>query len=247
MTNRSFDYANGVVDAQQSLRNFFLSIFLTMGVGLAITGGVSFWIAGNPGMMETLFSLQPVMEDGEQVMRPAMSRWWIAAAGIQLLAVIFLSARLSSLSKIALPIYLGYTALTGVTLAPIIYTYTAASVATTFFVAGGMFFACALFGHVTKINLRPLGTFLFMALVGLLIALVANFFLQSVLMDYLISAAGVMLFAVLTAFDMQRLEEMYEEEGGSSSGLVILGALKLYLDFLNLFLFLLRFLGVRKD
>jgi hypothetical protein len=242
--------ADASLGYDQGLRTYFLNIMLIMGVGLAITGGVSWWISHSEGMMHTLFNLQTYVEDGETKTRPGMSGWFIAASLIQLGMVWRLSWGAGTASRygprVTYGIFFAYAALSGVTIAPVLYAYTDASVATVFFLAAATFGCCALFGHTTKIDLRPLGTFFLMALIGLLLAMVVNIFLRSPAMDFMVSIVGVLLFAALTAFDMQKLEQLYDEMG-TSDGLIVYGALTLYLDFINMFLFLLRLFGARRD
>jgi FtsH-binding integral membrane protein len=147
-------------------------------------------------------------------------------------------------------LFLAYSALSGVTLTPIFYAYTASSIGTTFFVTAGTFATMALYGATTKRDLTGLGSMLMMALVGLVIASIVNIFLGSGLMSLVISAAGVLIFVGLTAYDVQSLTRMAQNVSteDDTHRFAIIGALKLYLDFINLFLFLLRFLGTgRRD
>lgn len=141
-----------------------------------------------------------------------------------------------------------YAALVGIGIAPILLVYTGASVAETFFITAATFGAMSLWGYTTKANLAGMGGFLFMGLIGLVIASVVNMFLQSSQMQWIISVIGVFIFTGLTAYDTQWIKEMYvaNEDGTVAGRKAIIGALKLYLDFLNLFLFLLRFMGNRR-
>jgi FtsH-binding integral membrane protein len=156
-----------------------------------------------------------------------------------------------STSQAATGIFLGYSALNGVTLSTILLYYTASSVAATFFVTAGMFGAMAVYGFVTKKDLSSWGSFLFMGLIGIIIAMVVNIFLASPMISWVISGIGVIIFTGLTAYDVQQITRMGEQgimDGGEAAirkG-AIMGALKLYLDFINLFLMLLRFMGDRR-
>lgn len=143
-----------------------------------------------------------------------------------------------------------YAILNGVTLSAVLLAYTATSVATAFLTTAGMFFVLALFGTVTKKDLSAVGRFAFMALIGLLIASVVNIFFQNSTMSFVISYAGVLIFTCLTAYDAQKIKKLLllhgTEENEETMKIALLGSLTLYLDFINLFLFLLRILGGRK-
>ena len=159
--------------------------------------------------------------------------------------------RLDFSAQAATGLFLAYSVLNGVTLSVILLIYTATSVATTFFIAAGMFAAMAVYGTVTKRDLRGFGSFLFMGLIGMIIASVVNMYLGSSMMSWIISAVGVLVFTGLTAYDVQRISEigasgiMESGEAAIRKG-AIMGALALYLDFINLFLSLLRLLGDRR-
>jgi hypothetical protein len=164
--------------------------------------------------------------------------------------VIYLSARIEKLeAKTATGLFLLYSALNGVTLSLVLMLYTATSVATTFLVTAGMFGSMAIYGYVTKKDLSSLGSFMFMGLIGIIIASLVNIFMQSSMMSWVISGIGVIVFTGLTAYDVQRISQMGVTAMSGSEGamkkMAILGALTLYLDFINLFLMLLRFLGNR--
>ena len=166
--------------------------------------------------------------------------------------VIYLSARIEQMSaSMATNLFLAYSVLNGATISAILLLYTGASVATTFFVAGGMFVSMAAYGTVTKKDLTSMGSFMFMGLVGIVIASVVNIFLGSAMISWVVSAIGVIVFTGLTAYDVQKITRigsggiMGNGETAIRKG-AIMGALALYLDFINLFLALLRFLGDRR-
>jgi len=167
----------------------------------------------------------------------------------ELILVIVLVAAIKKLSSTAAKlIFVLYSLLNGLTISVVLLFYTGASVATTFFVAAVMFGAMALYGFTTKKDLTRFGPMLFMALIGLIVAMIVNFFLKSSVFDLIISFIGVLLFTALTAYDNQYLKKLastFKDEETLSKYSVI-GALKLYLDFINLFLFLLRLLGKRR-
>jgi FtsH-binding integral membrane protein len=163
--------------------------------------------------------------------------------------VFFLSARVDKLAPgTASLLFILYAALTGVTFSVLVLAYTGASIANTFVVTAGMFGALALYGSTTKRSLAGMGQFLFMGLIGLVLASIAGIFWHSEALQFLISVVGVIVFTGLTAWDSQRLRRMaLALPEGQVGSYAIVGALTLYLDFINLFLFLLRFMGNRRD
>lgn len=219
---------NPVIVIQKAMQQ----VYLWMTAGLMVTGAVATSLY-NSGAVK---SLGPMM---------------IVLLLVQIGVVFFLSARINKMAPTTATIlFLAYSALSGVTLTPIFYAYTASSIGTTFFVTAGTFATMALYGATTKRDLTGLGSMLMMALVGLVIASIVNIFLGSGLMSMVISAAGVLIFVGLTAYDVQSLTRMAQNVSteDDTQRFAIIGALKLYLDFINLFLFLLRFLGTgRRD
>lgn len=174
---------------------------------------------------------------------------WIAVFAP--LALVFtLSVGINRLSESTVKaLFWTYAILMGVSLSTILLAYTGVSVARTFFVTAAAFGGLSLWGYTTKRNLSAFGTFLIIGVVGLLIAMVVNMFLRSSTLDLIVSAIGVLLFAGLTAFDTQKIKSVYFDVAGTEfrGKAVVMGALTLYLDFLNLFLFLLRFMGDRRQ
>jgi FtsH-binding integral membrane protein len=153
-------------------------------------------------------------------------------------------------SQVAALLFLGYSLLNGLTLSVIMIAYTQATIYTTFFIAAAMYGALSLFGYTTKKDLSGVGRFMFMGLIGIIIAMVINIFIGSSAIDFIVSVIGVIVFSGLTAYDTQKIKEEYTvmqqgEEIATKSA--IIGALRLYLDFINLFLFLLRLLGGGRD
>lgn len=167
----------------------------------------------------------------------------------EFIIVMVLSARITRMSTAtATLLFFLYAALNGLVLAPIFAVYTDVSIAKTFFITAGTFGAMSIYGYFTKSDLSRIGSILVMALIGLVIALVVNMFLHSSGLDLVISIAGVIIFVGLTAWDTQQIKTMAEQLQSSSTGhLATLGALTLYLDFINLFLYLLRFFGDSRD
>ncbi len=161
--------------------------------------------------------------------------------------VIFLSARITKLSaNAARALFMAYAVSVGATLSTIFLVYTSSSIMRVFFITGSMFLVMAIVGFLTKVDLSKFGALLIMGLVGIIIASVVNIFLGSDSLQMIVSYLGVGIFLGLTAYDVQKIKKLYAEFG-SAGNLAILGALSLYLDFLNLFLFLLRIFGVSKD
>jgi FtsH-binding integral membrane protein len=163
--------------------------------------------------------------------------------------VFFLSFRIAHMSlATAQTVFWGYAGLMGISLAPILLMYTGASVAQVFFVTAATFGAMSLWGYTTKRDLTGFGSFLFMGLIGILIASVVNIFLGSGMVSLVISIIGVLVFTGLTAYDTQQIKESYyvSDDGQLAGKKAVMGALRLYLDFINLFLMLLRLMGDRR-
>jgi FtsH-binding integral membrane protein len=205
-----------------------------MAIGLALTGGVSFYVASSPSLMRLIF--------GNQILFFGLI---IGELGL----VFYLSARVQKIqASTATALFMLYAALNGATLSFIFLAYTSTSIASTFFVCAGTFVACSIYGMVTKRDLTSMGGFMTMGLIGIIIATVINLFIRSSAMTMVISYIGVLVFVGLTAYDTQKLKHMaITQPAGLDAGVVrkgaIIGALTLYLDFINLFLMLLRILG----
>jgi len=219
----------GVADIDVGLRQYMLKVYDYMAGGLVLTGLVAFAVVNVPGVAQVVFPL----------------RWvaFFATLGIAL----FMGFRIHTMrASTAQALFWGYAAMMGVWISPILLMYTGASMAKTFFITAGTFAAMSLYGYTTKRDLSQFGAFLFMGLIGLLLAIVVNLFLHRPAVDFAISILGVLIFTGLTAWDTQRIKEWYAEQDAAEvmTKKAIQGALQLYLDFLNLFLFLLRFLGV---
>jgi FtsH-binding integral membrane protein len=163
--------------------------------------------------------------------------------------VFLISWRINSLApSTAFTLFMVYAAVLGVMLSSVFLTYTGTSITRVFFISAASFGALSLYGYTTKRDLSPIGSFLMMGLIGLVIAVLVNMFLKSTGLDFVISAAGVLIFAGLTAWDTQRIKQMYDpmEDATVVGRKALMGALSLYLNFINLFLFMLRFLGDRR-
>ncbi|HEY4909923.1 MAG TPA: Bax inhibitor-1/YccA family protein [Methylomirabilota bacterium] len=220
--------------AAERVTAFLRAVYGWMFVGLAITAFVAYTIAGSPALIGALVSNHFL---------------FLGLFLAQLGVVFFLSARVNRLAPgTATLLFIIYSALTGVTLSVILLAYTGASIATTFVVTAGMFGALALYGTTTSRSLAGMGQFVFMGLIGLVLASVVGMFWRNAALEFLISVVGVIVFTGLTAWDAQRLRQMATSVPESQlRSYAILGALSLYLNFINLFLFLLRFMGGRRD
>ncbi len=215
---------------------FLARVFNWMAIGLAVTGVLAYFTAQSGLAMAIASS-------------PLMIILILATLGL----VFFLSARIEKIQPgTATGLFLVYSALNGLTLSTIFLAYTRSSIAATFLVTAGMFGAMAVYGMVTKRDLSGMGSFLFMGLIGIVIASVVNIFLHSSSLYWAISVIGVLVFVGLTAYDVQKIKNMGEQgimqqgEAAIRKGAII-GALALYLDFINLFLMLLRFFGGARD
>lgn len=224
-----------VVEQQSEIeRSFLTRTFLWMTLGLMVTAVVSVVVASSATLTQLVFSNPIIL---------------MALLISQLVAVIALSLAISRIPPmIATLIFIGYAALTGLTFSTIFLVYTTSSVASTFVVAAGMFGILSIIGMSTRVDLTGIGTIAFIGLIGIILMSVVNIFLQSDALYWIISVAGVLVFVALIARDAQRLKRMATQtdvntdQGARAS---IMGALQLYLDFINLFLFLLRFMGRR--
>ncbi len=207
-------------------------VYGKMTLGLLLTALISYLVVSSETLLSIMFTNTVTL--------------WIAFAA-ELGLVIFLSARVDKLSTTtATVLFYLYSALNGITLTPILLAYTGTSVAMTFAITAGTFGAMTFAGYITRQDLSKFGSILFMALIGLIICMLVNLFLQSSTMGWLISCAGVLIFVGLTAWDTQAIKRMCAEADPSMAGKVAtMGALTLYLDFINLFLHLLRFFGNR--
>ncbi len=213
---------------------FLSAVYGWMCAGLAITAVTAWYVAASPTIVRAIAANRALF-------------WGLAIA--QLGIVFVLSARVQQLAaSTASLLFVLYSALTGVTLAFVLLAYTGESVAQTFFVTAGMFGGLALYGSTTKRSLGGFGQFLFMGLLGVVLASIVGLFWHSDAFQFVLSLIGVLVFSGLAAYDAQRLKLMaLETPGGQASSYAIVGALALYLDFTNLFLFLLRFTGNRRE
>lgn len=211
-------------------------VYLWMTLALMITGITAAGVANSPNILALIYSSQVVM-------------WGIIIAEFGL--VIYISARLEKLSlSTATTLFALYSILNGVMLSSIFLLYSTAIISKVFFITAGTFGVTALYGYATKKDLSSLGNILFMALIGLVIATVVNVFMKSAMFDLIMSYIGVIIFVGLTAWDSQKIKHMMmvqQDADESAQKLALIGALSLYLDFINLFLYLLRIFGRSND
>ncbi len=216
-------------------QRFMVRVYNWMGAGLGITGVMAFYIANTPTMLNILMG-NPILP--------------IVLIIAQIGLVFWLASRVMQMSvSQATGVFLLYAGLTGITFSTLFVVYTAASITSTFLVTAGTFSAMSFYGYTTKKDLTSLGSFLFMGLIGLIIASLVNMFMQSPMLHWIITYAGVLIFVGLTAYDTQKIKEMNilgNEGTDEDTKEAIRGALTLYLDFINLFLMLLRIMGDRR-
>ncbi len=220
----------------EGLRAHMLRVYNYMGFGLAITGAVAFFFAQWSMSSEAVFNAIYLSPLKWLIMLSPLAFVMVLSFGIQRMS--FATAQLT---------FWAFATVMGMSLSSIFLVYTGASIARVFFITAAMFGAMSLYGYTTRRDLTAMGSFLMMGLFGIIIAMVVNIFLQSSALQFGISVLGVLIFVGLTAYDTQKIKEMYEELDGSEvmGKKAIMGALNLYLDFINLFLMLLRMFGNR--
>ena len=242
---RGFGAAGTAAAIDVGLRAYMIRIYNYMAVGVALTGVVS-WLTFNAATTTNEAGRLVLTSFGQMIYSgPLTIMLFLGTLGI----VFFLSFRIDKLqASTALMLFMGYAALLGLMLSSVFLQYTGVSITRTFFISAASFGALSLYGYTTQRDLSPIGSFLIMGLFGLVIAMLVNLFLKSSGLDFAISAIGVLIFAGLTAWDTQKIKEMYDsnDDGTVSGRKSVMGALTLYLDFINLFLFMLRFLGDRR-
>jgi uncharacterized protein len=231
-----------IVDA--GLRAYFLRIYNLMASGLALTGITALFTAKTPALLSLFYA---VNANGQAVGMSGLG-WLVTLAPIGL--VLWISFGINRLSASAAQmIFWAYSVLMGLSFSSIFLVYTGESIARTFFVTAGTFGAMSLYGYTTKKDLTGMGSFLIMGLWGLIIASLVNLFMHSSGLAFALSVIGVFIFVGLTAYDTQKLKALYYQVGSGGEALAktaILGALNLYLDFINMFIMLLRFMGDRR-
>jgi len=221
-----------VGEYDEGLRKYMLGVYNYMSLAMGITGLVAFFTAQSPALLQTIYGT-PL-------------QWLVMLAPLGF--VMFLSFRVHKMSASAAQItFWLFSAAMGLSLAYIFVAYTGASIARMFFITAGAFAGLSLVGYTTKKDLSAMGSFLFMGLIGIILASVVNIFVASAMIHWIVSIVGVLVFAGLTAYDTQQVKNMYyaADSGEVATKKSIMGALRLYLDFLNMFLFLLQLFGNR--
>jgi FtsH-binding integral membrane protein len=214
------------------INEFIYSVYNWMALGLALTGVIAYFVANSQTMMGLIF--------GNKLVFYGLI---IGELGL----VFTLAAKINTLQRsTAIALYILYAALNGATLSTIFLLYARSTITSTFFICSATFIVSSGYGMLTKRDLTSMGSFLFMGLIGIIIASVVNMFVQSSQMSMIISYIGVLVFVGLTVYDTQRLKQMALSQDANSKG-AILGALTLYLDFINLFLMMLRIVGGGRD
>ena len=238
MNYNDFELKNLSIDDQLAMSSAFpvlmRKVYVWMTLAMVITGFTAYGVATSPGVQQVIFTNQILF-------------WGLIIAEFAL--VIGVSAAINRLSlAMATLMFILYSVINGALLSSIFLIYTASSIATVFFITAGTFATMALIGYTTKTDLSSIGKYLFMALIGLVIATFVNFFIKSSGFDYILSYIGVLIFVGLTAYDSQKIKQMLlqaPDAGEGAQKIALLGALSLYLDFINLFLYLLRIFGRR--
>ncbi|MCW8916388.1 MAG: Bax inhibitor-1/YccA family protein [Magnetovibrio sp.] len=231
------------LEIDQGLRSYMLKVYNYMASGLALTGIVAMFAASYEPLARMFYMIN---ETGHITGMTGLG-WIITFAPLALVFVLSFGINRMS-APAAQGTFWFYSGLMGLSLSYIFFLYTGASITRVFFITAATFAGMSLYGYTTKRDLTGIGSFLIMGLIGLIIASVVNFFLQSSALHFVISAAGVLIFVGLTAYDTQKIKAIYNEMDGKevATKKAIMGALTLYLDFINLFIMLLRLFGERR-
>jgi FtsH-binding integral membrane protein len=237
----SYDFNSGIrtgyrssgVTFDAALRAHMVRVYNHMTAGLVVTGIIAYLVSTSPAMIHAIFGT-PL-------------RYLVIFAPLAFVLVISFGVQRLSLPALTATFY-AYSAAMGLSLSSIFLLYTGGSIAQVFFISASMFLAMSLYGYTTKKDLTAWGSFLMMGLFGIIIAGIVNYFVHSPGISFAVSVIGVIIFVGLTAYDTQRIKETYSESWGAESNgkLAVMGALNLYLDFINLFLMLLRLMGNRR-
>lgn len=232
------DVTVDMAESSTMAKSFVSNVMTYMASALAISGVMAYWFGTNETLIQYLFNPTGTL---------SILGWAVMLAPFGL--VLLMGFGFNKLSSPAmLTIFVIYSVLMGMSLSFIFLAYTASTIYITFFITAGTFATMAFLGYTTSTDLTKMGSILYMALIGLILAMVVNWFMQSSFMDYVISGIGVLIFTGLTAYDMQKIKHIgmvTDAKSEEGTKLALMGALNLYLDFVNLFLFLLRFLGNR--
>lgn len=233
-TNRPLDRTQYVAAFNEGLRTYMQKVFSLMAIALIVSGGIAFFVGNDPQLVQSLF----------------MTNMRYVVIFSPLVVVLIMSFKADSLSLPAVQgLFWLYASLMGLSLGSLVFMYTGTSIARVFFITAGTFGSMALYGYTTKKDLTSWGSFLFMGVIGLVIASLVNIFLQSTMMQLMISVIAVIVFTGLTAYDTQKIKDVYYESDSLevAGKKAYFGALTLYLDFINIFIALLRIFGDRRN
>lgn len=236
MYNKTYNNYSTSVDKSAAFPALMRNVYIWMTMALAVTGLTAAYVSSSPAILQYIFTGNTI---------------WLLALG-ELGLVWYLSARIMKISfSTAGILFVLFSILNGVTLSSIFLVYTMESIALTFYITAGTFGAMSLVGYFTKKDLSTMGRFLVMALIGLIIASIVNLFMQSTMLMWITTYAGVLIFCGLTAYDTQKIKDMLifygNETHEGTLKIALMGSLTLYLDFINLFIYLLRIFGSRRD
>jgi FtsH-binding integral membrane protein len=236
MYNKTYNNYSTSVDKSAAFPALMRNVYMWMTMALAVTGLTAAYVSSSPAILQYIFTGKTI---------------WLLALG-ELGLVWYLSARIMKISfSTAGILFVLFSILNGVTLSSIFLVYTMESIALTFYITAGTFGAMSLVGYFTKKDLSTMGRFLVMALIGLIIASIVNLFMQSTMLMWITTYAGVLIFCGLTAYDTQKIKDMLifygNETHEGTLKIALMGSLTLYLDFINLFIYLLRIFGSRRD
>jgi FtsH-binding integral membrane protein len=239
-------YADRAIAIDAGLRAYMIRVYNYMAAGVALTGVVA-WLTFNAAVVQNAAGGITGLTPFGQAVFGSPLMWVLFLAPVAL--VFFISFRINNLqASTARALFFVYAGLLGLSLATIFMVYTHASITRVFFISAATFGAMSLYGYTTQRDLSGMGSFLFMGLIGIIIAAIVNIFLASSALQFIISVVGVLVFTGLTAFDTQAIKEMYDvnDDGTVAGRKAVMGALRLYLDFINLFLSLLQLFGDRR-
>ncbi|HVG52578.1 MAG TPA: Bax inhibitor-1/YccA family protein [Xanthobacteraceae bacterium] len=237
--------ADRAVAIDAGLRSYMIRVYNYMAAGVALTGIVA-WLTFNASVTQTAGGGLALTSLGQTLFNSPL-KWVLMLAPIAM--VFFISFRIDRIqTATAQMLFFLFAALMGLSLSVVFLVFTGTSITRVFFISAAAFGALSLYGYTTQRDLSAMGSFLFMGLIGIIIASLVNIFLASTMMQFIISCVGVLVFAGLTAYDTQKIKEMYDpmDDGSIAGKKAVMGALSLYLDFINLFQMLLQLLGDRR-
>ncbi|MBS4772714.1 MAG: Bax inhibitor-1/YccA family protein [Proteobacteria bacterium] len=242
MENKTFSKSEELSNVDAGLRQYMIKVYNFMAAGLCLTALTAYIIA-NTSLLGLFFNINPA----GQVTGMSGFGWLMFIAPLVMVFAFGWVVNRGTAAQVQ-ALFWGYAAVMGASLTPIFLAYTGASVARVFLITAGMFGGMSIYGYTTKRDLSAMGSFLFMGLIGIIIATIVNFFLKSPGLYYAISFIAILVFTGLTAFDTQRIRQIYSEYDNSEimTKKAVAGALSLYLDFINMFIYLLQFFGDRR-